>query len=172
MWKSTHVLQPAKKLNNSAVSKPRAEGERRKILDLFFDAKNIQNPSERSERRKIIIKKIWRAQHAGKKFKHAPFKSSINTKRARIFQNLNFHAELSSRVTSDAQRKTRTSISCGVRSYLPTVRTYTRYRPQCSEASAVVSRVLSHIGFSSFTVRYRRIGIRIISITAYRTGTR
>ena len=71
-----HVLQPAKKLNNSAVSKPRAEGERRKILDLFFDAKTIQNPSERSERRKISSQKIWRAQRAGKKFKHAPFKSS------------------------------------------------------------------------------------------------
>ena len=47
VWKSTHVLQLAKQLNNSAVSKPRAEGERRKILDLFFDAKTIQNPSER-----------------------------------------------------------------------------------------------------------------------------
>ena len=94
VWKSTHVLQPAKKLNNSAVSKPRAEGERGKKLDLFFDAKNIQNPSERSERRKIIIKKIWRARSAPEKNSNIGMLLSKvqNTKRARIFQNLDFHA--------------------------------------------------------------------------------
>ena len=40
VWKSTHVLQPACCKKNQIifgnVSKPRAEGERRKVLDLFF----------------------------------------------------------------------------------------------------------------------------------------
>ena len=88
VWKSTHVLQPAKKLNNSAVSKPRAEGERRKILDLFFDAKTIQNPSER---RKISSKK-YGARSAPEKNSNMLLSKVQNTKRARIFQNLDFHA--------------------------------------------------------------------------------
>ena len=90
VWKSTHVLQPAKKLNNSAVSKPRGEGKIGKKLDLFFDAKPFKT---RASEEKYLIKRQKSKRNMAraarrKKIQICSFQKFKTTKRARIFQNL------------------------------------------------------------------------------------